>query len=81
MQLRHRSFVARTNNDPKQQGKFLFIPYQGLIPGFSRAYWEFNSFALLEHSIRAHLEIYRIIGPRIGNSVLEWASGLEAALT
>lgn len=81
MQLRHRSFVARTNNDPKQQGKFLFIPYQGLIPGFSRAYWEFNSFALLEHCIRAHLEIYRIIGPRIENSVLEWASGLEAALT
>jgi hypothetical protein len=79
MELRHRSFVARINNDPKQQGRFLFVPYQDLIPGFSRAYWEFNSLALLEHCIRAHLEIYRIIGPRIEQGVLEWASNSDAA--
>jgi hypothetical protein len=74
MELRHRSFVARTNNDVKQQqGQFLFIPYQDIIPGFSRAYWEFNSLALLEHCIRAHLEIYKIIAPTIEQGVLEWA--------
>jgi hypothetical protein len=74
LELRHRKFVARVRNDPQAQGRFLFIQYQDLIPGFSGAYWEFTSLALLEHCIRAHLEIYKIIGPAIEQGVLEWAS-------
>lgn len=75
MELRHRSFVARINNDPNHQDWSLFIPYQEFIPGFSRAWWEFNSLALLEHCILAHLEIYKIIGPAIEQGVL---AGLRA---
>ena len=61
--------------DNKHQGKFLFVRYQDLVPGFKRAYWLFTSLPILGHCIRAHLEIYRIIGPAIEQAVVGWASG------
>ena len=81
MELRQRRFTARLGNvttfrlkDNKHQGQFLFVRYQDLVPGFNRAYWLFTSLPMLGHCIRAHLEIYKIIGPGLERAVLEWAA-------
>ena len=82
MELRQRRFTLRLGNvntfrlnDNKHQGKFLFVRYQDLVPGFNRAYGLFTSLPILGHCIRAHLEIYKIIGPALEQAVVEWAPG------
>jgi hypothetical protein len=84
IELRQRRFVTRISdvttfrlNDNKDQGRFLFVRYQDIVPGFRWAYLQFTSLPILEHCIRAHLEIYKIIGPALEQGVLKWAAGSD----
>lgn len=80
IELRHRRFAARVSNvllpsdNGQHEGKFLFVRYQDIVPGFSRAYWLFTSLPVLAHHIRAHLELYGLIAPTLEQAVVQWAS-------
>jgi hypothetical protein len=73
IELRHRGLVTRVINKPEHQGKFLIVRYQDLVPRFASAYFQFTSLPILDHCIRAHLELYKLIGPTLEQAVVEWA--------